>query len=267
MPIKSTKIFYLFLILTTHLSTGQTSQLFEGIDFTDSMRLAVMHPHFDKNNAYESYDLIIVQKQVLDSVAALCVYYEEVTNFYDRAEPSIILLEGNKSIKRWAINPKKASIRINGKSYRFNTDMIQSLASKYPLKYTTNKREFKSPEEFEEFRSEVYKDQSLLFMYKPNFKYEGSFEVRFTKSNKFKHPKDISPFLKSQLTKLTSKDNFRIYYKADKYNMTHPNQFTMTVDSDKDLYNIFKAKKSEKLSWEDAIYSATIFKSNTYNKR
>lgn len=259
MSIQSIKIFCLIITLTVHVAVGQTNQLFQDIDFTNTMRLVIMHPHYDENDTYDSYDLIIDQKQVFDSVAQLFIYREELTNFYDRAEPSIILLDGNKSIQRWSVNPKKASIRINGKSYRFNTDMIQDLASKYPLEYSTEKIEFKKPEEFEKFQSEI-QNKSFLFMYKPDFKYEGSFEVRFTRSNKFKHPKAISSYLRSQLSKLTSEDNFRIYYIANEYNMAHRDQFTMTVDSNRELYDRFNGKKSEKLDWKDAVYSATVFR-------
>ncbi|MEP4534786.1 MAG: hypothetical protein ABJ004_16965 [Cyclobacteriaceae bacterium] len=255
------------LFFAANLAYAQNNLLFEDIEFTNSMRLVVMHPHYDERSTYESYDLIIDDKKTFDSLRSSLTYGSEVTNFWDRNEPSIILLDGDQSIKRWAINPMKASIRIDGKSYRFNTDLIQELASKYPLNYSTEKTEFTSPEEFEEFRSQVQNDQSYLFMYKPNFDYQGFFEVRFMRSNKFRHPKDIDPFLRPQLKKITSEEEFRISYVANEYNLSHRNQFTMKVDANKNLYEQFNGKKCEKLGWTDAVYTATVFKQTTYNSR
>ncbi len=267
MSIINKKLLVLFLTLIALSAKGQTNSLFEGIAFTDSMKLAVMHSHTDQDDTYISYDLIIDSKQVFDSVAPLFTYGEEVANFVDEAEPTINLITGKKTIKSWSINPKNSSVRIKGKSYQFDTEKIKDLASNYPLEYTTEKKAFKSLKEFEDFKSSIQNDDLFLFMYEPNFKYEGSFQVRYKKSNKFRSPQDVSQHLKASLTEITEEDNFRIFYMFNDYNRKNRNQFTMTVESSRDLYDEFSDRKSKKLDWEDTVYSARVFKIKTYNNR
>jgi len=252
----------LLILLSSQIVFGQTQQLFENIEFTDSMKLVIMHPHFDEKDTFVKYDLIIDKKNTFDSIASLFTYGQEVTNYFNRNEPSIILLSGTKTIDRWSINPEVSSIRVKGKSYKFDTDIVLELASKYPLKYSYERIEFNSQEEFDNFQSDIIKDSTLLFMYKPNFNYDGSFDLRFTKSRKFKHPKGITEYLEPIVLKITGEKNFRISYIANSYNMSHPDQYTMTIKCKRSLFDQFEDKNAEKLDWVDEIYSATAFKNN-----
>ncbi|MFK7969276.1 MAG: hypothetical protein AB8F95_02865 [Bacteroidia bacterium] len=255
-------ILTIVLILSLNAGFGQITSLFKDIEFTDSMRMVVMHPHYDDDDTYIEYDLLINKKDVFDSLAPLFTYGKEVLNYFNLKEPTIYILKGTEVIKKWSFNPERFSIRVSGKSYRFNTEMIKELAQKFPLKYEAEQKVFTSSLLFANFNTAIQHDTTFLFMFEPNFDYDGSFKLRFKKNKKFKHPKAISQYLKPLLLEITGEENFMIMYVLDDYNLAHPNQYTMTIKCKQELFEAFKDKSAKKSKWENDIYTATVFRIN-----
>jgi|TARA_B110000211_G_C13920648_1_gene482580 hypothetical protein len=247
------------LILLSISAYSQKSLILENIDLNQNMRLIGMYPHYDKEKTFEKYNFLIVDFKVLDSLSKLLTKGKEVKNQFTKGEFNIRLYQGNKKLKTWSFNPKYSYLRINGKSYEFDANQILSLAKSYPLEYSFNKMSFKSEEEFNKKYENLKLNENLLFVYKPNFKFGGKFEVKFLKTKKFKHPKAITAYLNKYINKSRKKDEYRAYYVLTNYNKKNRNQYTMTIESDLDLFESFNIKKGEKGKWIQNEFTATIF--------
>lgn len=136
------------------------------------------------------------------------------------------------------------------------------LTEKFGFKYSFSKKLYQNIEEFDKDYEILKSDPNLLFIYKPNFKFAGTFEVKFLESDKFKHPKAISQYLRKKIEEIKKEDAYRVYYVADYYNRNNPNQYTMTIESDFELFEWFDDKGGEKKEWMPNEYSATLFIKN-----
>ena len=255
---------FIITILTLFFTSAysQESLILENIELNQNMRIIGMYPHYDKEKTFEKYNFLIEDLKILDSVSKILTKGKEVKNQFTKNEFSIRLFEGNNKLKTWSFNPKYSYIRIDGKSYEFNANQILSLAKSYQLKYSFNKINFNSKNKFEKEYEKLKLNKNLLFVYKPNFKYAGKFEVKFLKSRKFKHPKAITKYLKKYINRSRKENEYRIYYVLTEYNNKNRNQYTMTVESDLDLFENFKIKKGEKEKWKSNEYTSTIFMKN-----
>ena len=253
------KFIITFLILFCFSAYSQESLILENIDLNQNMRLIGMYPHYDKEKTFEKYNFLIEDFKVLDSLSKLLTKGKEVKNQFTKGEFNIRLFEGDKKLKTWSFNPKYSYLRIDGKSYEFNATQILNLAKIYKLEYSFNKMSFKSEEEFNKEYENLKLNENLLFVYKPNFKFGGKFEVKFLKTRKFKHPKAIIKYLNKYINKSRKKNEYRTYYVLTNYNKKNRNQYTMTIESDLDLFENFKIKKGEKGKWIQNEYTSTIF--------
>jgi hypothetical protein len=226
------------------------------------MGLIGMFPHYDEEKTFENYNFIIEDIKVLDSIAKIIRKGKEVKNQSTRNEFHIRLFEGNKNIRTWSFNPKYAYIRTDGKSYEFDANQILDLTEKFGFIYSFNKKLYQNKEQFNKDYENIKSDPNLLFIYEPDFKFAGTFEVKFLKSEKFKHPKAVSQYLRKKIGKIKKEEEYRVYYVANEYNRNNPNQYTMTIESDFELFEWFNDKSGEKKAWIPNEYSATIFLKN-----
>lgn len=250
---------FLMIISSTY---AQKSLVFENMDLNQNMRLIGMYPHYDENKTYENYNFIIKDFKALDSISKIITKGKEVMNQHTRNEFSIRLFDGEKKLRTWSFNPKYNYIRTDGKSYEFDASQILELTKTFGFKYSFSKKPYQNKEHFEKDYNIIKTDPNLLFVYKPNFKFDGTFEVKFVKSGKFKHPKAISKYLTKRIGKIKDDKEYRVYYKANEFNRRNPNQYTMTIESDFELFQWFNDKNGEKKEWIPKEYSATVFVKN-----
>ena len=246
-------------------SYAQKSLVFENLDLNQNMRLIGMYPHYDEEKTFEEYNFIIEDLKALDSITKIITKGKEVKNQYTRNEFNMRLYKGDKKLRTWSFNPKYSYIRTNGKSYEFDAHQILELTKKYGFKYSFSKKSYQIKEQFDKDYEVLKSDPNLLFVYKPNFKFDGTFEVKFLKSGKFKHPKAISKYLRKRIGKIKKDNEYRVYYVANEYNQKNPNQYTMTIESDFELFELFEDKNVEKKDWKPKEYSATVFEKTKHN--
>ncbi|MEP4946633.1 MAG: hypothetical protein ABJU26_03740, partial [Flavobacteriaceae bacterium] len=189
----------IILLLFCFSSFSQKSQVLENLEWNENMRLIGMYPHYDKERTYESYNFIIEDSNVLDSISKIIVKGKEIMNQSTRSEVNIYLYEGENKIKTWSFDPKYKFIRIDGRSYEFDASQVLALTKKYGFRYILKKEFYQTQEEFDKDYSVIRSNPNLLFVYEPDFKYEGSFEVSYRKSGKFKNPKVISEYLSKKI--------------------------------------------------------------------
>lgn len=249
----------IILLLFCFSCFSQKSQVFENLELNENMRLIGMYPHYDQERTYESYNFIIEDSKVLDSIAKIIVKGKEVMNQSTRNEVSIYLYDRDNKIKTWSFDPKYKFIRVAGKSYEFDADQILALTAKYGFRYTFKKELYQTQEQFDDDYSLIKSNPKLLFLYEPDFKHEGTFEVSYRRSGKFKNPKVISEYLSKKISEFRKENEYRVYYVLDEFNLKNPNQYTMTIESDFGLFELFEDKKTKKKDWKPKEYSAYIF--------
>jgi hypothetical protein len=243
-------------------SFSQESLVFENLELNENMRLIGMFPHYDDEKTFENYNFIIEDIKELDSITKLIRKGKEVKNQSTRNEFHIRLFDGDKKIRTWSFNPKYKYIRTDGKSYEFDASQILDLTEKFGFKYNFDKKLYQNKEQFDKDYENIKSDPKLLFIYEPDFKFTGTFEVKYIKSEKFKHPKAISEYLRKKIEKIKQEHEYRVYYVANDYNRNNKNQYTMTVESDFELFEWFHDKSGEKKEWIPNEHSATIFVKN-----
>jgi len=249
----------LILYLMFYNSFSQESLVFGNIEFNENMRLIGMYPHYDKDKTFEKYNFIIEDLKELDSISKFIQKGKYVMNQVTENEFVIRLFEGDKIIQTWSLGPKYSYIRTNKKSYEFFTIQILDLAKKYGFKYKYFKKSYKDKIQFDKDYKIMKSDSNFLFVYKPNFKFAGSFEVKFYKSEEFNNPKAIYHYLIKKIGKLKKEEVYHIYFAASDYNRKNRNQYTMTIESDFELYEWFNDNNGEKKEWILNDFSATIF--------
>lgn len=252
-------------LLLLFSSYAQKSLVFENLHLNQNMRLIGMYPYYDEEKTFEEYNFIIEDLKSLDSITKIITKGQKIMNQHTRNEFNMRLYEGDKKIRTWSFNPKYSYIRINGKSYVFDAHQILELTKKYGFKYSFSKKSYNIKEQFDKDYEVLKSDPNLLFVYKPSFKFKGTFDVKFLKSVKFKHPKAISQYLRKKIGKIKKDTEYRVYYVANEYSRENPNQYTMTIESDFEVFELFEDKNAEKKDWRPKEYSATVFKKTKHN--
>jgi hypothetical protein len=255
-------LFTLILLLSFLVSFSQKSPVFEDLQLNENMRLIGIYPHYDEKRTYENYNFLIEDSNIIDSISKIIVKGKEVMNQSTRQEFTIRLYDGDKKVKSWSFDPKYKFIRIAGKSYEFDANQILALTEKYGIRYNLEKRFYNTQKQFNKDSEGIKANPNLLFVYKPNFKYEGTFDISYAKTGKFKHPKAISKYLDKKIGKFRKEKEYRVYYVANDFNRKNPNQYTMTIESDFGLYELFEDNKGVKKEWKAKEYSAYIFLKN-----
>lgn len=252
-------IFVISLFIFSQLFSQ--TKLFESIknENIDSLKIIGMYYNWDKNKTYEKYNFYITDKEIIDSLINNTYYYEPTKNIIEQNNFSIIVTKNNQILDRWSVNPKFENISIKGQCHKFDILTLDKLAKKYPFKYNWYKQEFKNKEEFEKFYDKKIIDKNTLFIYKPNFVYEGSFEIQFPKDETFQNPKAIDEYLRPKIEKISKDEKFSISYALTEFNMKNRDQYTMTISGSKNIFSKLKEKKGTKGSWTPTKLEAQIF--------
>ncbi|MBW7675879.1 hypothetical protein [Chryseobacterium chendengshani] len=251
--------FAIFLFVFSQIFSQ--TKLFESIknENPDSLKIIGMYYNWDENKIYEKYNFYITDKKTIDSLISNIYYHESTKNIFEHNNFSIIVTKNNQILDRWSVSPKFENINIKGQSHKFDISILGKLAKKFPFKYNWYKQEFKNREDFEKFYSSKINEKSTLFIYKPNFIYDGSFEIQFSKNETFIHPKAIDEYLRPKLEKIAKDEKFSISYILTEFNMKNRDQYTMTVSGSKNLFNKLKEKQGIKGNWTPTKLEAQIF--------
>lgn len=261
-------LFTLSLLLFFLTSFSQKSLVFEDIQLKKDMRLIGMYPHYDEQKTYEKYNFLIEDYKIIDSIFKTIIKGKEIMNQSTRQEVTIRLYDGENKIDSWSFDPKYKFIRISGKSYEFDANQILDIAEEYSLTYHLEKRIYNNQKQFERDYEKIKSNPNLLFVFKPNFKFEGTFYVSYQKTKQFRHPKAISKYLRKIIGEFKEEIEYRVYYTFSDFNRNNKNQYTMTIESDYGLYELFDDKKGIKKDWKNNEYTAYIFlKKTEHNTR
>lgn len=241
------------------VSQGQEQHLlFDQALLRDTIKLIGMYPQYDKYKTYERYNFFIKDKKVIDSLVRTVKYGARTQNVMEQNDFSIIVTKNNKIIDRWSISPKFKNINTDGESNAFDINILADLAARFPLKYEYSKKVFASENQYNQFEASMLQKNNMLFIYKPDFRYEGSFELEFD-SSQFPNADEAIKYIDKKLKGVIQKSKYSAVYILTDYNLLNQNQITITVSGPKRIFESFNDKKAKKKLWTPAEFDAMIF--------
>ncbi|WP_308994035.1 hypothetical protein QLS71_013995 [Mariniflexile litorale] len=249
----------LIILISTNIF-GQKNML-ETLTIDSTTKIIGRYPQYDKTRTYEKYNFIIEDSVEISNFIRNIKLGDEVPNSSESPSFRITIVKNFKEEGTWTINPTQKSVMTHdGHTYKFDIDQITELNEKFSFKYNHKKIIFKSPEEYQAYLIEQKKNPNFLFDYKPQFKYEGSFEIEFEKSNKFSSPKAISEFLYPYIDKIVDRNEYRVSYILNKKNMKNNGKsYTMTITGPKKIYENLEIKKLKNENWESTVEDGWFF--------
>lgn len=248
----------IFSILTMQ-SFGQKN-LFDTLKIDPSTKIVGRYPQYDKTKTYEKYNFIIEDStEIMEFIKKLRLG-KEVENSTENPSFQLTVIKNNKEIGSWTINPRRGTTMTHdGHTFEFELDQITNLNVQYPFKYYHDIKVFKSRDEYENYLAEQKTNLKFLFDYGPQFKYDGSFEIEFPKNSKFPHPKAIIEFLTPYIEKIVNKDDYTLGYVLNSKNMNNRDQYTMTIQGPKKLFEQLKLDKIKIENWQTTVEDAYFF--------
>lgn len=246
------------LILTMQLF-GQ-KKLFDTLKIDRSTKIIGRYPQYDKSKTYEKYNFIIEDSSKIVEFIKKLRLGKEVENSTEDPSFKLTIVKNYDEIGSWTINPTLGSAMTHdGHTYNFDLNQIANLNAQYPFNYYHDIKVFKSRAEYEIYLAEQKNNPNYLFDYGPQFKYEGSFEIEFPKNSKFPHPKAISEFLTPYIEKIVNKDDYTLGYELNSKNMNNRDQYTMTIQGSKKLFEQLKLDTFKNENWQPTVEDAYFF--------
>ena len=254
------KILY-FLILIISNNVFSQKNLFENLTIDKNTKIIGRYPQYDKTKTYEKYNFILEDSLEISNFINSIKLGEEVPNSIEEPCFRIEIIKDNKEIGGWTVNPRAKSVMTHdGHTYKFDIKQITELNKQFPFEYYYKEIVFKSSQEYESYLTVEKNNPNFLFDYEPQFKYEGSFEIEFTKSDKFDSPKAISDFLYPLIDKIVDRSEYRISYALNEKNKKNMNKsYTMTITGPKKIFEELKIKKFKKENWQSTVEDAWFF--------
>jgi hypothetical protein len=247
-----------FRIILSFLSFGLLSFFIEGdvpkffdIEKVDSSTMIIAYGGFVDENG-KNYNFIIDESDEIKKFISGIKYGEPQSNVFSQRSLEIHLVQDHRDITFLTIVPEYKRVFANdGVSYKFDLNQLEDWRAKYrPLQRFAKGVNFKTQKEFEEFLNKQKQNPNFLYSSYPLFRYEGSFEIQFPKSNQFKNPQAIMDYLKPFIKEVEpDEEKYSLSYELDDKNMTDRNQFTITISGSKKLFNELKVENYQNSNW------------------
>lgn len=255
------KKIFLFLFIVPFSTFGQSNQYFEEIDFDSSYLVIGTGPYPQTGvDKYERFEFIIRSKEDFDKIKKLWVFNKRVQAIIQRNLFFIEVIKDKQPIAGGAISPANSNIRFKEGWYYFDTLLLENLGRNNHLKYFVEKRSFADSLTFEKYYDSVKSMNALLYLVKPNYEYEGSFNIVIKKSRKIENAGDAISFLKSEFEKTSPGCKTQIVMFVDEFNrVNNKTAVRLNVSAKKVLYNKLKIDAYEIDEWVPASFNSTIF--------
>jgi len=254
------KLKLITLLLLSFVGLSQAQSILDSVKINEKTRLIGMYAQYDKSKTYEYLNFFIDDKNIIESLKSKLIRGKIVENRIEQNDFKVIVLNGNEEVENWMLSPMNSNILINGIYYEFNSEKLKDLAKKYPLEYTFYEKNFSSKNEYEEYKTKMCKDKNFLFAYEPFFEYEGTFEITFPKNSEFESPKMIDDYLRPELNKIVKEENqFNISYELDERNLKNRDEYIMTIECHKEIYERLKLKNLKNTNWKNNKPSGMFF--------
>jgi hypothetical protein len=250
------------LISTLAFSCNFSSEdklMFDGIKIDDNTRLIGRSEQSGNESIYRNWNFYIDNPTVIKEVLKELTVGPETAGAFETPAFIISIIQQNNQVKDWLVNPTLKSTMYEGHTYQFDVEKVKKLGGKYPLEYKEEEITFSNKEAYDKYLTIQKENKNFLFDYSPQFKYEGSFEVKFPKTNLFSSPKTISEYLEPLIEKVVTKNEYRLSFILDEKNMNDQNQFTMTIAGSKKIFDNLTLDGFGKGNWEPTVEKGFFF--------
>ena len=257
---KMKKVLFTIYILTTFNQIFGQKDLFDSLKINSTTKIIGRYPHYDENKTYKKYNFILEDSATIIKFIDALKLDEEVPNSSEDPNFKLTVINNFDEIGSWTINPNlKSAMTHDGNTYKFDLNQISTKYKEHPFEYYWDKVIFTSKEEYTSYLEKQKDNTNFLFDYAPQFKYEGSFEIEFKKSNKFSSPKTISEYLKPLIEKIVSEDDYSLGYILNEKNFNNREQYTMTIKGPKKLFKELILEKQKNENWESTVEDGWFF--------
>ena len=250
-------IILLTIFSATNSLYGQSKLLLDSIKLTDSLKLITT------SYRYKEYEFSVESRSELLLVSKELKYLGETESSQERGAVVIRLICKGKILKMWLANPSNSTIEFNHKYYFFDFKQLALLHIKYPLNYFIVQENFNSETELDLYYPNLLMDTSFLYIVPPDFEnqLQGSFHLTFPRNDTFTSPQAIFEYVNPIMEKILSKEKYFVCYApfGDAKNDSQ-NEFTISIESDYKLFELFNDKNAKKSSWIPHLYPAYIIR-------
>lgn len=248
----------IFLIVTNQAYSQKV--LFDTLKVDSSTKIIGRYEHHDLKKTYEKFNFIIEDPSSISQFIKNLKLGEEVNNSFENPNFKLTVVKNFKEIGSWTINPnQKSAMTHDGHTYAFDLNQINQLSKTYPFHYEYHKKTFATKNEYDTYLKEQKNNPNFLFVYGPQFAFEGSFEIEFKKTEQFANPKAIHYYLTPYIEEIVPKGTFRIGYVANKKNVQNPEQYTMTIYGPKKIFDNLKLKNLKNENWQPTVENGIFF--------
>jgi hypothetical protein len=259
MKYQTRKVLIILLLTITNQVFCQKN-LFDTLVINSTTKIIGRYPQYDASKTFEKYNFVIEDSATIMKFIQTIRVGKEIPNSGEEPNFRLTVVKNYDEIGTWSISPNlKTVMTHDGHSYKFDINQIVHLNEKYPFKYYYEKVFFKNLEEYNEYLERQKSNPNFLFDYSPEFKYEGSFEIEFEKSDIFSSPRAISDFLEPNIEKIVDKDDYSLTYIVNKKNKEDLNQFTLTISGSKKLFEELKIENHKNKNWKPTLEDGWFF--------
>ena len=252
-------ILLLILISFFHSAIAQEKYLFDTSKVNAKTKLIGRYPQYDKQKTFKSLNFIIEEPAKIKEALLLLKFGKEVKNSMQDPDFRICIVQGFEEIESYIVSPDLHKISNDGHTYEFDISAVQNFAKKNPFDYKFDIVPFKTKEDYKIYLENQYKDKAFLFDYPPQFKYEGSFEIKFPRNSKFASPKAISDYLTPLIEIIVKEDEYTLGYIIDERNLKDQSQFIMTISGSKKLFDKLQIESLKKENWTETAEEGWFF--------
>jgi hypothetical protein len=252
----------ILILIALALTSQVFSQkiLFDTLKIDSKTKIIGRYPQYDKSKTYEKYNFIIEDSTSIVEFIKTLKLGDEVKNSFETPNFMLTVIKNYDEIGSWTINPTlKSAMTHDGNTYKFDLNQISKLNENNSFNYSFEEKSFSNNSEYVNYLKQQKNNPKFLFNYAPQFKFEGSFEIEFKKSERFPHPKAISEYLKPYIEKIVNYGEYNLVYIVNEKNKKNREQFTMTISGSKKLFDNLKVEKLKNENWQPIIEEGYFF--------
>jgi len=191
------------------------------------------------HNNYNKYAFILDKPADMEALKKAIILEQKTDRVFELNSFIIYVVKSNEVIDQFIISPANNNMPINGEFYRFDFSTIRKLSRLHPLNFVTRENSFLTRREYEDYYKDAKLDRKFIFLFKPKFRYEGTFDLIVPKIDSLSTPKETIDSLTRSFHSQQIIE-FNIVYILSQENIKNPNRMVLQVQSSNKVFDLYK---------------------------
>jgi len=226
------------LILLISISAiAQPIRPLEKYQFDSSYKIVGLPTPFE--SPYKKLAFVLDQLPDMEALKNSIVLEKYASKYFELSHYTIYIIKSGMIVDQLVVNPSNDNMAISGQFYQFDASILRDVAKKHPLMFKVKEPSFNSRREYESYLEAMQDDKNYLFIFRPNTRYEGSFEVVVPKFDSVQNPMKASELLYKDFAAQKIGPVY-ITYRLNEENKKRTGQMVMHVDADRKVYDLYK---------------------------